>query len=259
MQSQVSPHVSITASLPVPAPGSAVIPAYNTSTIPRMHMMPAARVPANIGRLRVPVHGGQMSGLAERVCDKPYDACNTTDVQAGNVALMRAQLWQQNSQFSPHQQNSRLQPQPMSAYMTQQPHVQPPISGCGTVPGWSGFRGQLPYQQQSERLPQHHQLQQQQRHLMTSGTMTRQQLPTYQKVIGERLHQDMMLKHTWQQQQQQQHLMHFQSVSHHHSTIGGVASKPCDVGGFGQATSNGCMISLTSAYTAAASAVSSSV
>jgi len=248
-----SPHVGITSSLPVAVPSSAVIPAYNTSTMPRMHMMPAAasgpQLSANIARPRVPLHIGQMSRLPEQVCGKVYDACNTTAIQAGNMASMHAQVWQQNSQFSSHQPNSRLQPQPMSAYMTQQPHVQAPVSGCGTVPDWSRFSGQLPYQQ----LPQYHQLRQQ-RHQVPSGTVIRQQLPTYQSVVDERLHQDMLLKHTWQQQQQR-HLMHFQSVSHHHSTVAGVASEPCDVGGFRQAASDACMMSLT----APASAVSSAV
>ena len=210
-------------------------------------MMPAAN--ANISRPRVPLNSGQMSALTDRVPDKLYDACNATDVHAGKMASMRAQVWQQNNQFRPHQQNSHLQLQPVPAYMAQQP-----VSACGQVPSWSRFSGQLPYQQ-PERLPQHHQLQQQ-RHLLPSNTMIRHQLPTYQNVVDERLHQDMMLKHTWQQQQQQQqrHLMHFQSLSHHHSSIAGVASEPCDVGGFRQAASNSCMISLTSA-----SAVSSTV
>lgn len=243
MQSQPSPRVRASASLP----SSAIIPAYNTSTMPRMHMMPAAS--ANITRPRVPLNSGQMSALTDRVPDKLYDACNATDVHAGKMASMRAQVWQQNNQFRPHQQNSHLQLQPVPAYMAQQP-----VSACGQVPSWSRFSGQLPYQQ-PERLPQHHQLQQQ-RHLLPSNTMIRHQLPTYQNVVDERLHQDMMLKHTWQQQQQQQqrHLMHFQSLSHHHSSIAGVASEPCDVGGFRQAASNSCMISLTSA-----SAVSSTV
>lgn len=209
-------------------------------------MMPAAG--ANIARPRVPHNTAQMSVLTDRVCDKLYDACNATDIHADKMASMRAQVWQQNNQFRPHQQNSHLQLQSVPAYMAQQP-----VSACGQVPGWSSrFSGQLPYQQ-PERLPQHHQLQQQ-RHLLPSNAMIRHRLPTYQNVVDERVHQDMMLKHSWQQQQQQRHLMHFQSVSHHHSTIAGVASEPCDVGGFRQAASNSCMISLTSA-----SAVSSTV
>jgi len=248
MQSRVSPHVAVTASLHVAAPGNAVIPVYNTSTRPRMHMMPAASVAsqlsANIARPRVALHSGQM---AER-CDKLYDSVDTT----ARMASMRAQVWQQqSSQFGVHQESSQLELQPMPAYMmTQKRHVQAPVSGCGTMPEWSRFSGQLPYQQ-SERLPQHQQ-QQQQRHMVPTGAMIRHQLPTYQNVIDQRLHQDMMIKRTWQQQQQR-HLMHFQSLSHQHSSITGVVSEPCDIGGFRQAASNSCV------YTATVSTVSSAV
>jgi len=254
-----SPHVGITASLPVAAACSAVIPVYNTSTRPRMHMMHAAsgpQLPANVARPHIAVHNGQM---AER-CNKLYDAANAADVQGTRMTSVHAQVWQQNSQFSPHQQNSRLHMQPVPAYvMTQQPRIQTPVSGCGTVPEWSRFSGHLPYQQ-SERLPQRHQLQQQ-RHMLPAGTVLRQQLPTYQNAVDHRYNQEMMLKLTWQQQRQQQqrHLMRFQSVSHHYSSIAGVASEPCDIGGFRQAASSGCMMSVTSSYAIPATAVSSAI
>lgn len=246
MQSRVSAHVSVTTSMPV----GSLIPAYNTSTRPRMHMMPAASGPqlsANIARPRVPVHGG----LAAERCEKLYDA----DVQAGRMASVRAPAWQQNSQFSPHPQNCQLPLQPVPMYtMTQQLRVQAPVSG--SVPEWSRLSGQLPYQQ-SERLPPHHQLQQQ-RHMVPPGAMIRQQLPTYQSVVDQRIHHDLMLKHTWQQRQR--HFMHFQSVSHQHSSVGGVVNEPCDVGGFRAAASNdGCMMPLTSSFTAPAVAVSSAI
>jgi len=126
--------------------------------------------------------------------------------------------------------------------MTQQPRVQASGCGSGTVPDWSSrFNGQPPYQQ-SERLP-HHRHQQQQRLMMPTGAMIRQQLPTYQNVVDQHLYQDMMLKHTWQQQQQQRHLMHLQSMSQHHRYIvPSVASESCNVGGFCQVVSSGCVM-----------------
>jgi len=251
MQSRVSAHVGVTGSLHDAARSNAVIPVYNTSTRPRMHLMSAAsgtsQLSANVARPRVALHSAQM---AER-CDKLYDSVDT----ATRMASIRAQVWQQQSnqlqsnQFGAHQESSQLELQPMPAYMmAQKRHVQAPVSGCGTIPEWSRFSGQMPYQQ-SERLPQQ---QQQQRHMVPTGPMIRHQLPTYQNVIDQRLHQDMMIKRTWQQQQQR-HLMHFQSLSHHHSSIAGVVSEPCDIGGFRQAASSSCI------YTATVSTVSSAV
>jgi len=236
-------HVGIRVSLPVASPNRTVIPAYNTPLGPRVQLMTAvdtARLP------HVPVHSGQTSGLAERVCDKQlYNAGNTSDLQASKMASVHAHMWQQNRQFSAQSVNCRLQPQPMPAYMTQQQRMQAPVSGCGTVPDWSSrFSGQTPYLQ-PERLPRHHQQQQQQRLVMPSGTMIRQQLPTYQNVVDHHVHQD-MVKHTWQQQQQR-HLMNLQSMSQHHRyVVSSVASESlCDVG-FRPAASSNCVMTSSS-------------
>ena len=233
-------HVGMTTAQPVDGAAGAV---------PRMHVMHAAsgppRLAANVPRPRLPVHSGHMAGLAEQASDKLYSV-NSADVQAGKIALMRPPMWQQNGQFTTHQQTSSQQLQSMSAYVHQQPVVRTPMSSCGSEPDWSGFNGQLSYQQAHR-----HQLQ---RHLVPTSTVIRHQLPVYQKVIDK----DMMLKHTFQQQhqlQQQRHLMHLHSVPHHHST----GNESYTVGGFGPAANHGCMIPLTSSYTAPASVVSSTV
>jgi len=230
MPSHVSPRVGIKASLPVASPSRVLVPPYNTSTGPRMQVMATGpHLPADTARPHVPVHSGQTSGLAERVCDKLHDANITCDLQASKMTSMHAHMWQQqqNRQFCAQPQNCRLQPQPMSAYMTQQHRAQAPVAGCGTVPDWSSrFNGQSPYQQ-SEKLAHHHH-QQQQRLMMPGGTMIRQQLPTYQNVIEHR-HQDMLLKQAWQQRQ----LIHLPSSSQRHRyVVANVASESCDVGGF---------------------------
>ena len=248
MPSRISPHVGIRASLPVAVPNRAVIPAYNTTAGPRVQVMAAI----DTARPRAPVHSGQTPALAERGCNNIlYNVGSTSDLPPSKMAAMHAQMWQQNRQFNAQSQNCRLQPQPMSAYMTQQQRMQAP--GCGTLPDWSSrFNSQSPYQQ-SERLPHHHHHQQQQQRLaMPSGTMIRQQLPTYQNVVDQHLHQDMM-KHTWHQQQQ--HLLHLQSMSQHHRyVVASVAGESCDVGGFRPAASSNCVMAPSSS-----SAVSSTV
>ena len=245
MPSRVSPHVGIKASLPIASLNRATIPTYNASTVPRMQAM-AARpyLTADTARHRVPVHSGQ----AERACDKLFDAvCTTSEMHTSKMTSVRTHMWQQNRQLA-QPQNCRLQPQPVSAYVAQQQRLQAPVSGCGTVLDWSSrFNGQSPYQQ-SERLP-HHQ-QQQQRFMMPSGTMIRQQLPTYQNVIGQHHQQDMVLKHTWQQQQQR-HLMHLQSASQHHRyVVASVAGESYDVSAFRQAASSDCSNTLAVSSTA---------
>lgn len=230
----MQPRMGISPSAAAAAISICDMPAYNPSARPRMHMMHAGGGP--MARPGVPLHSGQM-----------YEAANAAGMQAGNVASV---MWRQQSRnVGPHPQNCVLQTQPpMSAYVTQQPRVQ-----CVTQPEWTRFNGHSPYQHPTDRLSQHQFQQLQQRHMVPSSAMLQKQLPTYQHVVDQRLHQDAMVRQAWQQQQQR-HLMHPQSVPQHpHYSVAG---DPCHIARYRQAAS---MIPVSGSCVTAVPTVSSAV